>query len=78
MVHHVRFGAIEMYLNENVYSSNIVEDKGEKANFWRACKPFSILHGQLMYNNKRLVVSFAERKHIIISDVHNGLGHSKG
>ena len=33
MVHHVRFEAIEMYLNENVYSSNIVEDKGEKANF---------------------------------------------
>ena len=57
------------------YRSDIMGDKGEKANFRKACKPFSILHGQLMYQNTRLVISFTERQHTIISDVHKGLGH---
>ena len=34
-----------------------------------------MLHGQLMYNNTRLVISSTERQHTIISDVHKGLEH---
>ena len=34
-----------------------------------------MFHGQLMYNNTRLLISSRERLHAIISDVHKGLGH---
>ena len=34
-----------------------------------------MLHGQLMYNNTRLVISSTERQHTIISDVHKGSEH---
>ena len=50
-------------------------DKGKKTNFRKACKPLSMIHVQLMYNNTRLVISFTERQHTIISDVHKRLGH---
>ena len=49
--------------------------KGKKANFRKACKPFSMLHGQLMYNNTRLVISSTEGQHTVIIDAHKGLGH---
>ena len=48
---------------------------GKKAKFRKACKPFSMLHGQLIFSNTRLVISSAERQHTIISDVHKRLGH---
>ena len=50
-------------------------DKGKKASFRKACKPFSMLHGQLTHYNTKLVISSAERQHSIIRDVHKGLGH---
>ena len=34
-----------------------------------------MLHGKLMYNNRRLVISSTKRQRTIISDVHIGLGH---
>ena len=40
MANHVSFDAIEKYLRENSYPSEITGDKGKKANFWKACKPF--------------------------------------
>ena len=35
-------------------------------------KLFYMLHGQLIYNNTRLVISSTERQHTIISNVHKG------
>ena len=34
-----------------------------------------LLHGQLMYNNTRLVISSTERQYAIIDEVHEGLRH---
>ena len=34
-----------------------------------------MLYGHLMYINTRLVISFTERQHTIISDIHKGLQH---
>ena len=47
-------------------------EKGEKTNFRKTCKPFSILYEQLMYNNTRLLISSTEQQDTIISDVHKG------
>ena len=71
MTHHFCFAAIETYLHKNVYPSDIIGDEGKKANFSKGPKPFSMLHGELLYNNTRLVISSAERQHIIISDIYN-------
>ena len=45
-------------------------DKCKKANFFKDCKPFSMLHGELMYNNTKMVISFTEQQHTIISNIH--------
>ena len=58
----VSFEAIAKCLHGNVYPSNIMEGKGKKDKFRKACKPFSILRGQLIYNNSRLVISHTERR----------------
>ena len=47
-------------------------NKGHKVNFCRACRKFSIINGQLIYKEKRIVISSRERQHIIIHDVHEG------
>ena len=75
MAHYVKFEENETYLHKSVYLSNIMGRKGKKANFRKACKTFSMFHGQLMYNNTRLFISSTEQQHIIISDIHKGLGH---
>ena len=75
MAHHVSFETIKTYLHKNIYPSAKLGDRGKKANFQKASKPYSILHGQLMHNNTRLVISSTERQHTIISDIHKGLGH---
>ena len=45
-------------------------DKWKKVNFQKACNSFPMLHGQLMYNTTRLVISSAERQNI-----HKRLAH---
>ena len=75
MAHHVSFETIKTYLHKNIYPSAKLGDRGKKANFQKASKPYSILHGQLMHNNTRLVISSTKRQHTIISDIHKGLGH---
>ena len=57
MAHLVSFEATETYLHKNVYPSDIMGDKCKKGNFSKDCKPFSILHGELMHNNTRLAIS---------------------
>ena len=49
---------------------------GDKANFRRACKKFSVANGQLMYKGNRLVVTDKQRRIDIIHDVHQGLGNN--
>ena len=70
MAYHVSFEASETYLHKNVMG-----EKGKKVNFQKACKHFSMLHGQLRYDNRNLVISFTERQHTKISDVYEVLGH---
>ena len=50
------------------------DDKGEKANFRKACKPFSVINGQLVYKMNRLVISSEKKQQEIIHDIHVGLG----
>ena len=38
MASHFRFEAIETYLRENIYSSDLMGDWGKKANFRKTCK----------------------------------------
>ena len=66
---------IETCFHKNIYPSDIMVDKGKKANFCKACKPFSMFYGQLIYINTRLFFSSTERQHIIISDVYKRLGY---
>ena len=47
-------------------------DKGKKANFQKVC----MLHGQLIYNITRLVLSSTEKQHTIISNIHKGSGYA--
>ena len=54
MAHHVDFDAISTYLREKTFPCE-VGDKGKKANFRKACKEFSLVNGQLMYANSRVV-----------------------
>ena len=45
MMHQISFEAIETYIYESVCPSEIMGDKSKKANFRKAFKAFSILHG---------------------------------
>ena len=66
---------IERYIRENVYPVGIsADDKGKKANFRKACKPFSVINGQLVYKMNRLVISSEKKQQEIIHDIHVGLG----
>ena len=67
MANHVSFKSAEIYLHKNVYPSDIMGNKGKKAIFRKACKTFSMLHRQLMYNNTRLVISSTEGQHKVLS-----------
>ena len=48
--------------------------KGKKANLRKACKPFSVINGQLVYKMNRLVISSEKKQQEIIHDIHVGLG----
>ena len=46
---HVSFVDVEAYLRNGCDPSAIKDNKGKKANFRKACEPFSLLNGQLLY-----------------------------
>ena len=75
MAYHVSFKTIETHLHKNIYPSHVMGDKGKKASFRKASKPFSTLHWQLTYSNTGLVISSTERQHTIGSKARKGLGH---
>ena len=62
---------MENYLRHQKFPDGI-STKGDKANFRRACKKFSVANGQLMYKANRLVVTDKQRRIDIIHDVHQG------
>ena len=70
---HVSFANVEHYVRNGVYPER-VKTKGEKANFRRACRKFSVASGQFLYDKTRLVVANREEQLQIIKDVHEGLG----
>ena len=70
---HVDLASVEKYARNKTYPSSIIS-RGEKANFRRQCRNFNIVDGQLMYKEKRLVITSKERQQCIIHDVHEGLG----
>ena len=53
---HVDLNLVESYLRHNKYPDD-VSNKGEKANFRRACKKFSIVDGQFKFDGNRLVIT---------------------
>ena len=66
---------MENYLRHQKFPYGI-SAKGDKVNFRRACKNFSVANGQLMYKGNRLVVTDKQRRIDIIHDVHEGLGNN--
>ena len=54
---------IENYLRNQKYPDGVL-NKGEKANFRRACKKFSIVDGQFKYKETRLVIVNENRDRI--------------
>ena len=74
MATQVDLKAVEEFFRNKTYPKGILKDKGEKSNFRKACKNFSIVNGDLMYKAKRRVVFEVERRTAIIHDVHEGIG----
>ena len=66
--------AVEEFLKNKTYPKCILKDKGNKSNFRKACKNFSIVNGYLMYKEKQRVVFEVQRRTRIIHDVHEGIG----
>lgn len=72
---HVDLNFIESFLRHKTYPE-YVEDKGQKRNFRKACKHFSIVDGHLTYNGSRRVIFENDRKQSIIHDVHEGINET--
>ena len=65
---HVDLSLVERYVRKKIFPDEVVS-KGDKANFRRACKKFSIVDGRFMYKDKRLVpTNKNERINIKTSD----------
>ena len=72
MTKHVDLNSSENYIRSKTYPEKI-KDKGQKANFRKLCKYFSIADGHLTYKGKRSVIFENNRKQDIIHDVHEGI-----
>ena len=72
---HISFPDIEGYLRHQNYPCQI-PSKGEKVNFRRTCRRFSIQNGQLYYKENRLVITDEDSQRDIIHDVHQGSGEN--
>ena len=53
---HVDLTKVKNYVKNKTYPAEILRDKGKKSNFWKSCKSISVVNGQGMYKEKRLVV----------------------
>ena len=72
---HFDLAHIEIFIRGKGYPDTVTT-WGEKSNFKRACKHFSIKDGQFMYKEKRLVIIEKLKQLEIIKDVHEGIGES--
>ena len=72
---HVDLTLAENYTRHQKFPDGI-STKGNKPNFRRACKKFSVSNEQLMYKGNRLVFTDKQRRIDIIHDVHQGLGNN--
>ena len=72
---HIDLTLVENYLRHQKFP-DCISTKGDKANFRRACKKFSVANGQLLYNGNILVVTDKQRRVDLIHYVHQGLGSS--
>ena len=72
MAHHVDLKAIENYIRTKQYPEEI-RDKGQKANFRRATKKFSLQNG-IFCKDGRMVITETGAQRQIISDLHQGIG----
>ena len=72
---HVDSTFVKNYFRQQKFPDGI-STKGDKANFRRTCKTFSVANGQLMYKGNKLVVTDKLRRTDIIHDVHQGSGNS--
>ena len=72
MAHHVDLKAIENYIRTKQYPEEI-RDKGQKANFRRATKNFSLQNG-IFCKDGRMVITETGAQRQIISDLHQGIG----
>ena len=70
MTKHVDLNSIENYIRNKTYPGKI---KGQKANFGKSCKYFSIADGHLTYKEKRRVIFENNRKQNMIHDVYEGI-----
>ena len=72
MTKHVDLNSTENYIRNKTYPEKI-KGKGQKSNFRKSCKYFSIVDGHLTYKEKRRVIFENNRKQNIIHDVHEGI-----
>ena len=66
---HVCLNEIECYLRHQNYPEH-VQSKGDKANFRRAAKKFSIRDGIFTYGTDRMVITEKEKRIEIIRNIH--------
>ena len=69
---HADLTLVENYLRHQKFPDGS-STKGDKVNFRRACKKFSVANGQ---TDDRLLVTEKQRRTDIIHDVHQGLGNN--
>ena len=72
---HVNLNDIENFIRHGNYPS-FIKDKGEKCNFRKSSRHFSIVDGHLVFKGTRRVIFENERKQAIIHDVHEGLNET--
>ena len=71
---HVKLQDIENYIRNGQYPAHI--KKGDKSNFRKSSKHFSIVDGHLTFKGTRRVIFENERKQAIIHDVHEGINET--
>ena len=72
---HVDLSLIEECLRNKIYPNKVV-GKGDRANFRRASKTFSIVDGRFMYKEKRLAITNKNERINIIHDIRQELSEN--
>lgn len=73
---HFSLEDIEVFVRFQTYPKDIIK-WGDRSNFRRASKKFSIEAGQFLYEKKRLVILERQKQREIVRDIHEGIGQSE-